>query len=45
VLYEPPFNSLAPGGPEDVFPEPDVDAIVTVLDSVRATAIPAEQSA
>lgn len=42
--YESPFNSLAPRGPEDLFPEEDVDAIVSVIQSVRSTAIPAEHA-
>jgi type I restriction enzyme R subunit len=41
LLYEQPFTSLAPGGPETIFEDNDVDAIVTVLDAVRATAVPA----
>jgi type I restriction enzyme R subunit len=39
-LHEPPFTSQAPGGPEDLFPEADVDEVVTVLRNVQATAIP-----
>ena len=41
VLYDPPFTALAPGGPEDLFPETDVDAIATTLRAVHATAVPA----
>ena len=41
LLYEQPFTGLAPGGPETIFENADVDAIVTVLDRVRATAVPA----
>lgn len=41
ILYEQPFTSLAPGGPETIFENVDVDAIVTVLDAVRAIAVPA----
>jgi type I restriction enzyme R subunit len=44
-LYEPPFSSHAPGGPEDLFPDTDVDEVVTVLKSVRATAIPLARAA
>jgi hypothetical protein len=39
ALYEHPFTSHAPRGPEDFFPEPDVDAMVAVLNRVRANAI------
>jgi hypothetical protein len=39
-LYEPPFTARASGGPEDLFTETDVDAIVTVLRDVKATAVP-----
>jgi type I restriction enzyme R subunit len=39
VLYEHPFTSHAPRGPEDIFPEPDVDAMIAVLNGVRANAI------
>ena len=41
LLYRPPFTALAPGGPEDLFPEVEVDEMVTVIHSVRATAVPA----
>ncbi|WP_042392688.1 DEAD/DEAH box helicase family protein [Streptacidiphilus carbonis] len=44
ALYESPFNSLAPGGPEGIFPGADVDAIVTVIHGIRATAVAAEQA-
>lgn len=39
-LYESPFSGKAPGGPEDLFTNSDVDEIVTILRRVRATAIP-----
>jgi type I restriction enzyme R subunit len=38
MLYEHPFTAHASHGPEDLFPEPDVDAMVAVLDRVRANA-------
>ncbi|MCA1673629.1 MAG: restriction endonuclease subunit R, partial [Actinobacteria bacterium] len=41
VLYRSPFNSIAPGGPEDLFLEVDIDAMITTMHSVNATAIPA----
>ncbi|MFN8228342.1 MAG: DEAD/DEAH box helicase family protein [Mycobacterium sp.] len=40
-LYESPYTDHAPTGPESVFAEGDVDAIVEILDTVRANAIPA----
>jgi type I restriction enzyme R subunit len=43
-LYEAPFTALASGGPEDLFPEAEVDAIVTVLRDVRSTAIPVAEA-
>lgn len=43
-LYEAPFTGLASGGPEDLFPEADVDAIVAVLRDVRSTAIPVAEA-
>jgi hypothetical protein len=39
-LYELPFTARANGGPEDLFTESEVDAIVTVLSEVTATAVP-----
>jgi type I restriction enzyme R subunit len=44
-LYEPPFTSHAPGGPEDLFPDTDVDQVVTVLRNVQATAVPMTHAA
>ena len=41
VLYDPPFTALAPGGPEDLFAEADVDEMVATLRAVNATAVPA----
>ncbi|HET6503127.1 MAG TPA: type I restriction-modification enzyme R subunit C-terminal domain-containing protein [Amycolatopsis sp.] len=41
VLYETPFTVIAPGGPEDLFLDQDVDSMVKTLESVNATAIPA----
>ncbi|MGW0007337.1 DEAD/DEAH box helicase family protein [Nocardia grenadensis] len=47
ALYEPPFKTVAPMGPEDIFPEEDVDRIVAVVESIRTTALAdrAEQTA
>ncbi|MHA6779622.1 type I restriction endonuclease subunit R [Pseudonocardia saturnea] len=41
MLYQPPFTSLAPGGPEDLFVEIDIDAMTETMHAVNATAIPA----
>lgn len=43
-LYEAPFTALANRGPEDLFPEPEVDAIVRVLRDVRSTAVPVAEA-
>jgi type I restriction enzyme, R subunit len=40
LLYQSPFNSIAPGGPEVLFPEKDIDTMVTAIRSVNATAVP-----
>ncbi|UOE44152.1 DEAD/DEAH box helicase family protein [Agromyces larvae] len=40
VLYDPPFDAIAPRGPEDVFSESEIDALEHVLDQVAATARP-----
>ena len=37
-LYESPFIELAPHGPESLFPSADVDRLIVILNSVRATA-------
>ncbi|MGW1817103.1 DEAD/DEAH box helicase family protein [Streptomyces sp. NPDC002125] len=39
VLYDPPFNALAPRGPEDLFDEADIDRMGEVIKSIRATAV------
>ncbi|GAA3036440.1 DEAD/DEAH box helicase family protein [Actinokineospora globicatena] len=41
VLYLSPFNAIAPGGPEDLFLEVDIEAMTTVMHSINATAVPA----
>jgi DDE superfamily endonuclease/EcoEI R protein len=41
AIYEAPFNTIAPRGPEDIFTEADISAMVMTMDSVKATAIPA----
>ncbi|MEU7909283.1 type I restriction-modification enzyme R subunit C-terminal domain-containing protein [Actinoplanes sp. NPDC049118] len=40
-LYEPPFTSVAAGGPGDIFPDADVVQLINVLDGVRANAVAA----
>ena len=44
-LYRHPFTRIASRGPEDLFPDQDIDEIVAVLHKVRATAIPTAESA
>ncbi|MEU3018027.1 DEAD/DEAH box helicase family protein [Nocardiopsis sp. NPDC007018] len=39
-LYEPPFTSISPTGPEAVFGDAGVDAIEEILNRIRTTAIP-----
>ncbi len=45
ALYESPFTALAPTGPEAIFPEDEVDAMVSVIHSIRLTAVAAEGAA
>ncbi|MEV6738689.1 DEAD/DEAH box helicase family protein [Streptomyces sp. NPDC051104] len=45
TLYEAPFNSLAPQGPEDLFTEADIDSMDAVIKSIRSTALAAEGAA
>ncbi|MDT3400186.1 DEAD/DEAH box helicase family protein [Streptomyces sp. B1866] len=44
-LYESPFTSIAPTGPEAIFPKPEVDAMVSVIHSVRSTAVVSDGAA
>ena len=44
-LYESPFTSVAAGGPESLFPEADVDALVAAIRAVGANAEPREAAA
>ena len=39
-LYEAPFTDHAPAGPEDLFSGADIEALVDLLDQVRASASP-----
>lgn len=38
LLYEPPFTSVAPGGPESLFSDGDVDALVAAIRAVGLNA-------
>jgi type I restriction enzyme R subunit len=40
-FYESPFTDIAPTGPQAIFSEADVDALVGILDRVRASAVAA----
>ncbi|MER6592053.1 DEAD/DEAH box helicase family protein [Micromonospora purpureochromogenes] len=44
-LYESPFTEIAPHGPDALFPSDDVDRIISILHSVRATAAPVPEVA
>ena len=39
ALYDPPGDSIASGGPEDLFSEKDVDDVVAGLRRIRSTAV------
>ena len=41
-LFESPYTDHAPTGPDALFSEVDVDAIVTVLSRVEKTAVPSD---
>ncbi|MFE2725012.1 DEAD/DEAH box helicase family protein [Kitasatospora sp. NPDC059327] len=45
ALYESPFTAIAPTGPEAIFQESDVDAMVTTIHSIRSTAVAADSVA
>jgi type I restriction enzyme R subunit len=40
-FYESPFTDIAPTGPQAIFTEEDVEALVVILDQVRAAALAA----
>ena len=41
LLYESPFTDLSPRGPDGLFTTDEVDALIAVLDNVRAAAVAA----
>ncbi|WP_151481864.1 DEAD/DEAH box helicase family protein [Streptomyces albicerus] len=43
-LYEAPFTSIAPGGPEDLFEEADINVVVNILKGIHSTAVPTEEA-
>lgn len=38
-FYETPFTYVAPAGPDGIFPSPDVDNLIAILDHIRSTAL------
>ncbi|MGO9976140.1 MAG: hypothetical protein ACLP01_25730 [Solirubrobacteraceae bacterium] len=45
LLYEPPFTNLAVGGPESLFPDAEVDALIGAIRAVRDNACPQGRAA
>ncbi|HEY3611214.1 MAG TPA: DEAD/DEAH box helicase family protein, partial [Pseudonocardiaceae bacterium] len=41
ALYEPPFRTISPGGPEEIFLEDDIVAMVATMRAIKSTAVPA----
>jgi type I restriction enzyme R subunit len=41
LLYESPFTDVTPRGPDGLFTSPQMDALLAVLDQVRAAAVAA----
>ncbi|WP_245695569.1 type I restriction-modification enzyme R subunit C-terminal domain-containing protein [Actinopolyspora saharensis] len=39
ALYDSPFTSRAPSGPEDLFTDDEVDEIVSIVKEIKATAV------
>lgn len=44
-LYESPFSDLAPGGPEDLWTDDDIDRLIVVLKEIKGRAMGDEISA
>ena len=45
LLYEPPFTTLAPGGPESLFADAEVDDLITAIRTVDTNARPQNEAA
>ena len=45
LLYEPPFTALAPGGPEALFANAEVDDLITAIRAVDNNARPKDEAA
>jgi hypothetical protein len=45
ITYEPPFTSLAAGGPETLFPDADVDALIDAIRAVGENALARDEVA
>ncbi|HXS33149.1 MAG TPA: DEAD/DEAH box helicase family protein [Solirubrobacterales bacterium] len=43
-LYEAPFTDIAPRGPEELFPEADVESLIEGIESIRRNAEPPQAS-
>jgi len=40
LLYEPPFTDIATGGPEGLFADAEVGVLISVIEGIRANAVP-----
>ncbi len=45
LLYEPPFTSVAAGGPESLFSDADVEALIALIQEIRSNACPEGRAA
>jgi type I restriction enzyme, R subunit len=45
LLYEPPFTTLAPGGPEALFADAEVEDLITAIRAVDTNARPTDEAA